>query len=80
MFLYLADSLDDDFSNYNDNEAWPSLFDDFVDYEKEIRGNQVGTSPRLPGRFQTCFRFKLVYLVLYRVLSRLFNQRQRATC
>lgn len=41
MFLYLAESLDEDLSNYNDNEAWPSLFDDFVDYEKENRNKQV---------------------------------------
>ena len=34
MFLYLTESLNDDLSNYNDNEAWPSLFDDFVEYKR----------------------------------------------
>lgn len=44
MFLYLTESLDEDLSNYNDNEAWPSLFDDFVDYEKENRNKQVSSN------------------------------------
>jgi len=36
MFLYLIECLNDDLSNYNDNEAWPSLFDDFVDHQREV--------------------------------------------
>jgi len=41
MFLYLVESLNEDLSNYNDNEAWPSLFDDFVEYKREqLKENQ----------------------------------------
>ena len=32
MFLNFCDQCDID--NYDDTEAWPSLFDDFVDYER----------------------------------------------
>ncbi|XP_078485531.1 DCN1-like protein 3 [Ciona intestinalis] len=35
MFLYLVDAISEDIENYNDNEAWPSLFDDFVQYKKD---------------------------------------------
>ena len=41
MFLYLTESLNEDLSNYNDNEAWPSLFDDFVDYQRDIMKQKV---------------------------------------
>lgn len=32
MFLNFSEQCD--INNYDDTEAWPSLFDDFVDYEK----------------------------------------------
>ena len=35
MFLNLTDTIGDDLDAYDDSEAWPSLFDDFVDYEHE---------------------------------------------
>ena len=35
MFLNFTETIAADFSNYDDSEAWPSLFDDFVEYERE---------------------------------------------
>ncbi|XP_071964674.1 DCN1-like protein 3 [Antedon mediterranea] len=35
MFLNFTEVIGSDLSNYDDNEAWPSLFDDFVEYELE---------------------------------------------
>lgn len=35
MFLHFVEVIGDNLSNYDDNEAWPSLFDDFVEYENE---------------------------------------------
>jgi len=32
--MYLNFTEQCDIQNYDDTEAWPSLFDDFVDYEK----------------------------------------------
>ncbi|XP_065826839.1 DCN1-like protein 3 [Oscarella lobularis] len=37
MFLPFALTIRDDFSNYDDSEAWPSLFDDFVEYQTSVR-------------------------------------------
>ena len=34
MFYNFTESIDSDFSNYDDSEAWPSLFDDFVENER----------------------------------------------
>lgn len=39
MFLNFCETVGDDLSTYDDNEAWPSLFDDFVEYEND-RTNQ----------------------------------------
>lgn len=39
MFLNFSETVGDDLSNYDDTEAWPSLFDDFVEYEND-RENQ----------------------------------------
>lgn len=39
MFLNFAEVVDDDLSNYDETEAWPALFDDFVEYEND-RQNQ----------------------------------------
>ncbi len=36
MFLNFTEVIGDDLTNYDDNEAWPSLFDDFVEYENEL--------------------------------------------
>lgn len=35
MFLNFAETVGDDLSSYDDTEAWPSLFDDFVEYEND---------------------------------------------
>lgn len=34
MFLPFVNAILPDFSNYDESEAWPSLFDDFVEYEQ----------------------------------------------
>lgn len=39
MFLPFVMSVNADFSNYDESEAWPSLFDDFV--EQELEKNRV---------------------------------------
>ena len=40
MFLNLIETVrDGDLASYDDTEAWPSLFDDFVEYEND-RTNQ----------------------------------------
>ena len=36
MFLNFTEAIEPDFENYDDSEAWPSLFDDFVESEREI--------------------------------------------
>lgn len=36
MFLNFTEAIDPDFANYDDSEAWPSLFDDFVESEREM--------------------------------------------
>ncbi|KAI5723251.1 hypothetical protein M8J76_003416 [Diaphorina citri] len=39
MFLTFYDTIGDDLSKYDDTEAWPSLLDDFVEYQTD-RSNQ----------------------------------------
>lgn len=40
MFLHMAETIKEDFSNYDESEAWPSLFDDFVETQrKSVTGN-----------------------------------------
>lgn len=34
LFLPFTQTISSDLSNYDESEAWPSLFDDFVEYEK----------------------------------------------
>jgi len=47
MFLKFVDVVGDDLANYNDEEAWPSLLDDFVEYENDRRNqNLVLDRPR----------------------------------
>lgn len=36
MFLNFTEAIEPDFENYDDSEAWPSLFDDFVESEREL--------------------------------------------
>merc|ERR1712243_309296 len=35
MFLNFTTTVGSDLSNYDDTEAWPSLFDDFVEFEND---------------------------------------------
>lgn len=35
MFLNFSETVGDDLSTYDDAEAWPSIFDDFVEYEND---------------------------------------------
>lgn len=39
MFLTFFDTIGDDLARYDDTEAWPSLLDDFVDYQTD-KSNQ----------------------------------------
>lgn len=49
MFLNLTEAVsEDDLSSYDDTEAWPSLFDDFVEYEND-RQNQNVTNKDIKG-------------------------------
>lgn len=41
MFLNFADAVGNDLSCYDDTEAWPSLFDDFVEYENDQANQNV---------------------------------------
>lgn len=42
MFLNFAETCD--ITQYDDTEAWPSLFDDFVEYETDRANQNVGSS------------------------------------
>ena len=44
MFLYLTETMKSDFSNYDDSEAWPSLFDEFVDERNQPVENEQNES------------------------------------
>lgn len=41
MFLNFSETVGNDLSSYDDNEAWPSLFDDFVEYENDQANQNV---------------------------------------
>ncbi|XP_018566355.1 DCN1-like protein 3 [Anoplophora glabripennis] len=41
MFLNFSEHVGDDLSCYDDNEAWPSLFDDFVEYENDQANQNI---------------------------------------
>ncbi|GBP41986.1 DCN1-like protein 3 [Eumeta japonica] len=41
MFLNFCDTIGDDLSTYDDAEAWPSLFDDFVEYENDQMNQNI---------------------------------------
>ncbi|XP_014240943.1 DCN1-like protein 3 [Cimex lectularius] len=43
MFLNFSEAVGDDLSTYDDTEAWPSIFDDFVEFEND-QANQNITS------------------------------------
>jgi DCN1-like protein 3 len=41
MFLNFCEFVGDDLSAYDDTEAWPSLFDDFVEYENDQMNQNI---------------------------------------
>ncbi|KAJ8953945.1 hypothetical protein NQ318_019188 [Aromia moschata] len=41
MFLNFSEHVGNDLSCYDDNEAWPSLFDDFVEYENDQANQNI---------------------------------------
>lgn len=41
MFLNFSEAVGNDLSCYDDNEAWPSLFDDFVEYENDHTNQNI---------------------------------------
>jgi len=43
MFLLFTEVIGEDFERYDESEAWPSLIDDFVEYENDRRNHNVGT-------------------------------------
>ena len=43
MFLNFTEQVGEDLSSYDDNEAWPSLLDDFVEYENDRHNQNVKT-------------------------------------
>ena len=48
MFLNFSDSVGNDLSVYDEDEAWPSLFDDFVEYENDQANQNYETTVRKP--------------------------------
>lgn len=44
MFLNFTQSIGQDLSNYSEDEAWPSLFDSFVEWETERRRREQSDS------------------------------------
>lgn len=45
MFLNFTETVGDDLSCYDDTEAWPSLFDDFVEYENDRLNQNISEDP-----------------------------------
>ncbi|XP_067005799.1 DCN1-like protein 3 [Anabrus simplex] len=41
MFLNFAEAVGNDLSSYDDTEAWPSLFDDFVEFENDQMNQNI---------------------------------------
>jgi DCN1-like protein 3 len=41
MFLVFVETVGDDLGSYNDCEAWPTLLDDFVEYENDRRNQNL---------------------------------------
>lgn len=46
MFLNFSETIGDDLSSYDDTEAWPSLFDDFVEYENDQLNQNISKDPK----------------------------------
>ncbi|XP_061562684.1 DCN1-like protein 3 [Phycodurus eques] len=50
MFLNFTQAIGPDLSNYSEDEAWPSLFDTFVEWEMERRKREEERSPLAADR------------------------------
>ena len=48
MFLNFCESVGNDLSVYDEDEAWPSLFDDFVEYENDQANQNYETVRKEP--------------------------------
>ena len=46
MFLNFSETVGNDLSSYDDTEAWPSLFDDFVEYENDQLNQNISKEPK----------------------------------
>lgn len=46
MFLNFSESVGDDLSSYDDTEAWPSLFDDFVEFENDQMNQNISNKAK----------------------------------
>lgn len=51
MFLNFTEIVGEDLSCYDDNEAWPSLFDDFVEYENDQANQNISKEKDCEGGF-----------------------------
>lgn len=49
MFLNFSEAVGDDLSSYDDTEAWPSLFDDFVEYENDQANQNISKEKECEG-------------------------------
>jgi len=55
MYLLFTEVIGEDFERYDESEAWPSLIDDFVEYENDRRNHNVATS-NSTEKHSTCER------------------------
>lgn len=46
MFLNFAEAVGNDLSTYDDAEAWPSIFDDFVEFENDQANQNISTKEK----------------------------------
>lgn len=46
MFLNFSDAVGNDLSMYDDAEAWPSIFDDFVEFENDQANQNITTKEK----------------------------------
>ncbi|KAL1116018.1 hypothetical protein AAG570_005513 [Ranatra chinensis] len=46
MFLNFSEAVGEDLSTYDDTEAWPSIFDDFVEYENDQANQNISSKEK----------------------------------
>lgn len=52
MFLNFADAVGNDLSTYDDAEAWPSIFDDFVEFENDQTNQNITAKEKDSNKFK----------------------------